>query len=259
MRWGALPGTAISFGTDRAGGFSDADLALIAHIVPALALAACRTALLDVTIDVLGAYVGHDAGRRVLGGEMRRGRGHSLTAVLLFADLRGFTGVAETGGEALIARLGEHLAAMAEPIEEQGGEILKFLGDGLLAAYHVVDPEHSGEACSAALRSARQALDRNALVNEARPGEPRLDLHVALHLGEVFYGNVGAGSRLDFTVIGPAVNEASRIEALCESLSRPLLMSAPVAAACGEPALSLGRHRLRGVTEPREIFCLPEP
>lgn len=251
----ALRGVALSVCTDAPAGFRDEDVVLLERLAPLLALAAYRIALLDVTVDVLGAYVGRDAGRRVLSGEMRRGQGHVMPAALMIADLRGFTSVAETRGEGLIARLGEHLAAMAEPVEESGGEVLKFLGDGLLAAFPVDATAGSGQACAAALEAARRALARNAAVNARGGAQSRLPLDVALHLGDVFYGNVGAGRRLDFTVIGPAVNEVARIEALCGALDRPLLMSAPFAAQCGGEAVSLGRHRLRGVAEEREIFA----
>ena len=237
----ALRGVALSVCTDQPGGFSGEHAGLLERLAPVLALAAYRVALLDATVDVLGAYVGRDAGARVLSGEMRRGQGAVLPAALMIADLRGFTSVAETASEGLIARLGEHLAAMAEPVEAAGGEVLKFLGDGLLAAFPVDEGAGAAKACAAALGAAREALRRNAAVDARHAGEPALPLGVALHLGDVFYGNVGAGRRLDFTVIGPAVNEASRIEALCGTLGYPLLMSAPFAAACGSAAASLGR------------------
>ena len=250
----ALVGIAVSFATDQAGGFSDDALATLADMVPTIALAAYRITVSEVMDALLGAYIGHDAGKRVLSGEIRRGEGHRVRAALMFADLRGFTAATETAGADVIARLGLHLSAMAEPVEAAGGEVLKFLGDGLLAAFPViVSPEL---ACAAALAAAREALRRNAEVNDAHSEATRLDLDVALHLGEVFYGNVGAASRLDFTVIGPAVNEASRIEAMCGILGRDLLMSEPFARQCGHPAVSLGSQALRGLAEPRELFGL---
>jgi adenylate cyclase len=250
----ALYGVALSVCTDAPGGLGAETACLLEDLAPLLGLAAYRIALLTVTTDVLGAYVGRDAGRRVLMGEMRRGQGHVLPAALMIADLRGFTSVAETEGEGLISRLGEHLAAMTEPVEAAGGEVLKFMGDGLLAAFPAGEGSSPDAACRAALRAARDALARNAAVDARHPGSA-LPLDVALHLGDVFYGNIGAGSRLDFTVIGPAVNEVARIETLCGALDRPLLMSAPLAACCGEEVVSLGRHLLRGVAEPREIFA----
>jgi adenylate cyclase len=250
----ALQGVALTVCTDLADGFTLRELGFLNELVPALALAVYRIALFDMTTSVLDAYVGHHAGLRILNGEIRRGHGGRVSAAILIADLRGFTAASEAGsGEALISRLGEHLAAIAEPIEEAGGEILKFLGDGLLAAFAIED--EPGPACAAALRAARAALSRNEAVNARLTGRTHLPLDIALHRGDVFYGNVGGGSRLDFTVIGPAVNEASRIETLCGQLDEPLLMSAAFAGCCAHPVRSLGLHRLRGVAEPREIFA----
>lgn len=251
---GALVGTAISAATDRPGGFTDGEVEVLADIVPVLALAAYRILLTSVTAGVLGAYIGHDASRHVLNGQIRAGEGHRVTAALMLADLRGFTSATEREGPSIIERLGLHLAAVAEPVEGEGGEVLKFLGDGLLAAFPVMGS--TDEACGSALVAARQALLRNAAVNARYPGTPPLDLDVALHLGEVFYGNIGAGSRLEFTVIGPAVNEAARLEGLCGTLDRSLLMSAPFARHCGAKAESLGHFDLRGVSAEWEVFGL---
>lgn len=250
-----LKGVALSFTTDAAAGFSDFDLERLSRFAPLIGISACRFALSSLVTDVLDAYLGHDAGRRVLRGEIRRGEGHQVRAALLFADLRSFTVAAEASGPAIVPRLGRHLAAMAEPISETGGEILKFMGDGLLAAWGVEQDGIEG-ACAKALGAACEALRRNELIAQGQAGEQPLGLDVALHLGEVFYGNIGAAGRLDFTVIGPAVNEASRIEGLCGQLGHPLLMSSPFAAACGRPTVSLGRHRLRNVADPREIHTL---
>lgn len=252
----ALQGVALTVSTDRLDGFGSEDITFLSELVPALALAAYRIALFDMTVGILDAYVGHNAGLRILNGEIRRGLGERLPAAIVIADLRGFTAASEAGGEELIARLGQHLAAIAEPIEAAGGEVLKFLGDGLLAGFPISEEFGPGPACAAALAAARQALSRNEAVNAQHGGNWPLPLDVALHRGDVFYGNVGGGSRLDFTIIGPAVNEASRIEALCGQLEEPLLMSAAFAECCGCPARSLGLHRLRGVAEPREIFAL---
>lgn len=254
----ALRGAAFAFVSDAPGGFTDEEAARIARLVRLLGLTIFRVATSALLKDMLGRYVGRDAGDRVLRGEIRRGEGHQLSAALLFADLRGFTSVAETSGTGLVPRLGRHLAAMVEPVEAYGGEVLKFLGDGLLAAFALDAVRDPAEACSAALDAALDALARNALVNAGSPEERPLHLDVALHLGDVFYGNIGAGGRLDFTVIGPAVNEASRIESLCDVLGEPLLMSEPFARRCGRPVVSLGPHQLRGVSRPREVFTLPD-
>ena len=223
--------------------------------VPTLALGAYRIALSSAAKAVLDAYVGHDASARILSGEIVRGEGHQVEAALLFADLSGFTALADASGADLVGRLGEHLSAIVEPIEASGGEILKFMGDGVLAGFGIKDAATPGPACAALLAGAREALARNALVNARHGDNTPLGLDVALHRGTVFYGNIGGGSRLDFTVIGPAVNEASRIERLCGEVSQPILMSDAFARCCGTPVTSLGFHALRGVSEKREIFA----
>ncbi len=252
----AIRGMAAAFSADRPGGLDAAEIARIDAVLPLVAVAAYRIVLFDLAVDMLDTYVGLAAGRRVLNGEIRRGIGTTLTAALLIADLRGFTALADTAGTGLIARLDAHLGAMAAPVLERGGEVLKFLGDGVLAAFPIGDGATRESACALAGDAAREALRRNAAVNAARAGEPALALDVAVHCGDVFHGNIGASTRLDFTVIGPAVNEVSRMEALCAGLGTNLLLSAGVAEACGRPVRSLGRHALRGLAETRELFTL---
>ncbi|HLM38987.1 MAG TPA: adenylate/guanylate cyclase domain-containing protein [Microvirga sp.] len=251
-----LRGIAAAFSSGRDGGLRPEEVERIDAVLPLLGLAAYRMTLLDLTVGILDTYVGLSAGRRVLSGEIRRGFGTTLTAALLFADLRGFTALADTAGTRLIARLDRHLEAMAEPVAEQGGEVLKFLGDGLLAAFPISESQPQNEACAAAVRAGQAALGRNESVNRFYAGETPLGLDIALHCGDVYYGNIGAANRLDFTVIGPAVNEASRMEALCTVLDCPLVMSSSIAAASPEPVRSLGRHRLRGFAAERELFTL---
>jgi adenylate cyclase len=252
----AIPGVALSASTTQPDGFSRAQLDLLNGLTPLLALAAYRIGLFAMTVGLLDAYLGHDAGLRILNGQIRRGHGERLGAAILIADLRGFTAATESSGAELIGRLGEHLEAIAEPIRAAGGEVLKFLGDGLLAGFSTAGTDAPDKACAAALTAAIEGIARNEAVNARHPDTTALPLDIALHRGEVFYGNVGGGGRLDFTVIGPAVNEASRIEALCGVLDRPILMSSVFAACCGHPVVSLGLHRLRGVKQAREIFAL---
>ncbi|RDI58660.1 adenylate/guanylate cyclase domain-containing protein [Microvirga subterranea] len=250
-----LRGIAAAFSADREGGFVSKEVERIDLLLPLLALAAYRMTLLDLTVAMLDTYVGLSAGRRVLSGEIRRGTGAPLTAALFFADLRGFTAMVDKADASIIARLDEHLEAMADPVAEEGGEVLKFMGDGVLAAFPISKERPQEAACAAALRAACAALRRNEAVNERHGGEA-LSLDVALHYGKVYYGNIGAAGRLDFTVIGPVVNEASRMEALCQELGYPLVMSGPVASACSVPVRSLGLHRLRGIARKRELFTL---
>ena len=251
-----LRGIGISFSSSRPDGFLPDEIARIDAVLPLLGLAAYRMTLFDLTLTMLDTYVGLSAGRRVLSGDIRRGSGTTITAALLFADLRGFTTMADTAGMDLIARLDQHLEAMADPVAEQGGEVLKFLGDGLLAAFPITPERTREEACAAAIRAAQAALGRNAAVNRLHAPEAALPLDIALHCGDVFYGNIGAAGRLDFTVIGPAVNEASRMEALCQPLDCSIVMSESVASLSPVPVVPLGRHRLRGLAAERELFTL---
>jgi adenylate cyclase len=251
-----LRGVAAAFSSDRAGGFRPEEVARIDAVLPLLALAAYRMTLLDLTVAMLDTYVGLSAGRRVLSGEIRRGSGTTLTAALMFADLRGFTALADKADASFITRLDEHLEAMADPVVEQGGEVLKFMGDGVLAAFPITGDRPQEAVCAAAVRAAQAALERNAAVNGRHAGETPLSLDIALHYGEVFYGNIGAAGRLDFTVIGPAVNEASRMEALCRECDSAVVMSEKLAAASPLPVRSLGRYRLRGIAAEWEMFTL---
>jgi len=258
----AIPGVALAFATDWPGGFGEDELAALAGIVPALGLASFRFALARTLSETLEVYLGPRTAQRVLGGEVRRGLGRAMAAAILWADLRGFTAVARSHeGPRVVAWLDEHLEAIGAPVAAHGGEVLKFLGDGLLAVFPVEEPE-AGESdvCRRALAAAEEALAATAEINAARraSGEPELWLDVVLHHGEVVYGNVGAARRLDFTVIGRAVNEASRMEALCGEFGQHLLLSAPFAARCGRATVGLGSFHLRGIPEQVEIFAIGE-
>lgn len=254
----ALDGVAFSMATDRPGGFTDADIAMVMRFLPALALATYRIGLLHVATEMFGAYLGPNTGRHVLQGRVRRGDSQTLSVALLLADLRGFSALADRAeGGAVVTWLNEHLEAIGDPVAECGGEVLKFLGDGLLAVFPVGDAD-AETACRNALAAATEALARNAALNARRAasGDPALDLVLVLHFGDVVYGNIGTARRLDFTVIGQAVNEASRMEALGKSLGEPLLLSETFARSCGRGCVSLGRHSLRGIPGEREIFVL---
>ena len=255
-----------SWTTDRAGGFADAELAYLVRLLPLLALAIKASTAPRVARNLLALYLGQDAGDRVLAGTIQRGSMQSIRAVLYYADLAGFTRFAETNtGLALVATLNHYLEAIAVPVTRRRGQVLKFLGDGLLATFALAD--FSGEtesAIGAALDAAEEALARVAALRAEREagGEPVLDVDIALHLGDVLYGNIGTEDRLDFTVIGPAVNEASRIETLCQALARRVLVSAVLADAAGAARQRLepvGHVGLRGVREPQLLFGLARP
>lgn len=247
--------------TDRSGGFGEAHLATLRALLPVFALAAKATTLRTVYQGLLAAYLGHDPASRILAGTVQRGEVQSVDAIVFFTDLRGFTTLADvTPGQEVISLLDECFECMVAPVVQQGGEVLKFMGDGLLAAF-AARPETRPEACRHALDAAVEALGLIDALNGRRraQGRPATSLDISLHLGTVQYGNVGTASRLDFTVIGPAVNEAARIEKLCEPLGQSLLVSrqfAEAATSCRSRLVSLGRHRLRGVREETELFGL---
>ncbi len=256
-----LLGVVLSWATDRPRGWSAAELGIIEELSGTLALAVRGSGALATTQAVLATYLGHDAAARVVAGHVRRGSVGRLAAFILCADLRGFTDFAEvTAPEEVTRRLNGYFDCMGEAVGAAGGEILKFLGDGILAAFLPPEGDDRPAVAAAALAAAQDLVARVDRLNEAEAaaGHPALALDIALHEGEVTYGNVGTAERLDFTAIGPVVNEATRLEALCKELGRNLLISDSFVRAA--PALrprlrSLGRHRLRGVREPREVFA----
>jgi len=253
-------GIGYSFATDRPAGFSNDDVVLLRAVLPAVSLAMMVHAGHTIASGLLGAYLGGDAGGRVHSGAVDRGSVESVRAVLWYADIRGFTAIADTTpGLIVIELLNAIFETLTASLRPRGGQVLKFLGDGMLATFPFVDATRD-ETCSQALDAAAEAMDGLDRLNSARleAGKPIAAVDLALHLGEVLYGNVGAVDRLDFTVIGPAVNEVARIEALCEPLRRKVLISAELAAVVGDRRRleSLGYHTLRGVRDPREIYGL---
>jgi adenylate cyclase len=253
-------GIGYSFTTDRPNGFREDDLTLLKAVLPVVSLAMMTHAGHTIASGLLAAYLGADAGRRVHAGAVERGSVESIRAVLWYADIRAFTALADTTpGPIVIELLDEVFETLTASLRPRGGQVLKFLGDGMLAIFPFEDATRD-QICRRALDAAAEAMravDRlNAVRREA--GKPAAAVDLALHLGEVLYGNVGAVDRLDFTVIGPAVNEVARIEALCEPLCRKVLVSAELAAAVGDSRrlVPLGHHELRGVRELREIFGL---
>lgn len=252
-------GMVSSFTTVQPGGFSDDHIIRLRRLVPLLALAMKASVLTRLSRDVAAAYLGGDAARRVLSGAIRRGMAQKIDAAILYADLRGFTSLADRLAiEPLIATLNAYFDCLGPAIDRHGGQVLKFLGDGLLASFQLQAGQDAAPVCRAVLAAADEAHAAVAALNAAREqaGQPVLALDIALHRGEVMYGNVGTGARLDFTLIGPAVNEAARLENLCATLDRSLVVSASFAKAAGEGLglVSLGFHPLRGLPEPQEVF-----
>jgi adenylate cyclase len=243
--------------TDAPGGFCDADLLGLQYLMPFLALAVKSAALGRIAENLVETYLGRDAGRRVLEGGITRGVAERIDAVLWFSDLRGFTRITDTAPEHVIPMLDDYFDAIVSAIHERGGDVLKLIGDGVLAIFTAEDRR---QACLAALAAAKLAQQRVAVLNERRfaEGVPTTDAYLGLHVGDVFYGNVGSKARLDFTVIGPAVNEVSRIAAMCRSAEQPVLLSSAFVSALEDKKrfVSVGRYALRGVGRPQELFTI---
>ena len=251
----------VTWATDRPGGFRDADIATLEDINPALAAIVETRQVRRISANLLDTYFGPQAGRRILAGQIRQGEGERLRAVVMMTDLRDFTGLSDRlSGDEVITLLDDYFDALATPIQERTGEVLKFMGDGMLAIFPAADDDDFSTSSVRALEAATEGLERLDAVNKARRAAGRGELRtgIGLHLGEVIFGNVGAPGRLDFTVIGPAVNLASRIEDLTKQLSRPMLFSSAFARICPRPLVSLGFHPVRGLNDPEEVFGLPE-
>jgi adenylate cyclase len=209
---------------------------------------------------LLEAYLGRRSAAQVLAGRSRRETGETIPAVLLVGDLRGFTELSETTApEAVVAALDAWFDRVAGAVHAFGGEVLKFIGDGVLAIFPVGD-RPAAVACDAALSAVAAARAGMAHLNEARRRQSvaPLGFGLALHLGDMLWGNVGTADRLDFTAIGPAVNLVSRLEGLCRPLGRSVLVSGAVAAETTTALVPLGEHRLRGIAAPCPVFTLPE-
>ncbi len=250
-----------SWATDASQGFSDEQIAEIRRFMPFLALAVKSASLAHVAGTLVETYLGRDPGRRVLQGRIRRGVPERIEAVLWFSDLRGYTRLSDTATpEEIIPLLNHYADAVISAIHDEGGDVLKLIGDGTLAIF---TSEDRGRACEAALAAAARARQGVAEANLDRValGLPVTEIYLGLHIGDVFYGNIGSKDRLDFTVIGPAVNEVSRIAAMCRSVEQPLLVSSAFAAAMGDARsrlISVGRYALRGVQRPQELFTIIE-
>jgi adenylate cyclase len=244
-----------SWGTTAAEGFNDEQIAKLKYVVPHLALAIKSVSLARMTRTLMETYLGRDAGERVLSGRIVRGIAERIDAVVWFSDLRGFIRITDATPEQAIPLLNDYSDVIVSAIHEHRGDVLKLIGDGTLAIFTAKDRTH---ACGAALSAAIAAREGVAELNRRRAtdGKPITDMYLGLHVGEVFYGNVGSRERLDFTVIGPAVNEASRIAAMCRSVDQPVLMSSAFAEVDGvrRRLISVGRYALRGVAHPQELY-----
>jgi adenylate cyclase len=254
---GDMDGVYSSWATRAPDGFTDAQLTALESVVPYLALAIKSISLGRMTDTLMQTYLGRDAGRRVLSGKIVRGMAERIDAVVWFSDLRGFTRITDTTPEQVIPLLNDYFDAIVSAIKKHGGDVLKLIGDGTLAIFTAADRAAACDmALSAAIAARRGVAELKKL--RAQAGKPVSDMYLGLHVGEVFFGNVGSRERLDFTVVGPAVNEASRIAAMCRSLDQPILMSSAFAEVgdLRQRLVSVGRYALRGVSHAQELFTL---
>jgi adenylate cyclase len=248
----------ITIATKVAGGFAEAEIDCLIRL---FALHVQRHSELKISENALGAYLGYGAAAKVLEGAIKRGAGDSIRAVIWVSDLRNFTKMSDALAPAdTLLLLNAYFETMVSAVAVHGGEILKFIGDGMLAVF----PETVGvaEASRAAVSAAREAIarlevsDRTIRVASDAEGCHLLRAGIVLHEGEVFFGNIGAPDRLDFTVIGAAVNEACRVEALTKTIGRDLLMTAAVARHLPHDVEYLGEHQLRGVSARMSVYGL---
>src|ERR1700674_3713250 len=246
--------------TRRAEGFGEQGVAALRDLVPVLGLAIKSAAQVDIARTLGRVYLGRDASEQVLGGRIARGVTERINAVLWFSDLRGSTAISEslTPGE-IIPFLNDYAQAAIDAIHDEGGDVLKLIGDGVLAMFTGADMSAASRAALRAEHRFRHNMtDLNARRSAA--GRPTTSAYVGLHVGEVFYGNIGSEDRLDFTVVGPAVNEVSRIASMCRSVDRELLASSAFRIgldATGQRYLvSTCRFALRGIGRAQELYTL---
>ncbi|MDH6262110.1 adenylate cyclase [Bradyrhizobium sp. BR13661] len=246
----------VTFATDRPGGFEDSHIAALKKLLPVLALVSEIRIKNRLARTLLETYVGSHASELILAGATRRGTGTTVRAAIMICDLRDFTKISDNWPrDDVIDLLNDYFDAMSDPIARHGGEILKFIGDGLLAIFPLSQPN----ACANLLRAVTEARQAMAALNQRNNGTGRAPLNygIGVHVGDVMYGNIGSSSRLDFTVIGPAVNMASRMEALTKQIGKPVLLSRDFAELVDKEfeLERVGKHAVRGFSEPIELFA----
>ena len=252
---------AMTFATRRAAGFEESDVAALMTLMPYISPLLEIQTLRRMTKTLLDTYVGPTTGRRVLEGQIKRGQGEDIRAILWFSDLRGFTELSDAlSNDDLIALLNDYFGALANAVEAERGEVLKFIGDAMLAIFPIATASSGRRAAQRALAAARSARQRISEINAQRrsDGKAIIAWGLALHVGEVHYGNIGGETRLDFTVIGPAVNLAARLQGLSARLGESCVVSDDFAALLkGAGNLrDLGAHELKGVAQKRQVFGL---
>ncbi|POF31492.1 adenylate/guanylate cyclase domain-containing protein [Roseibium marinum] len=247
----------VSFATKAPGGFSASHLSVFDSLIRPLALVCELKTLRRTAETVLDTYVGRRAGLKVLDGTTRRGDGEWIKAVVSFADIRGFTRLSNTlPADKIIVFLNKYFGAMTAAVEAHGGEVLKFIGDEVMAIFPFETEEEAREAALQALLAARETLERIDDINSSNTcaATPDMSVGIALHAGDVFYGNVGSETRLDFTVVGPAVNLAARIAELAKDLERQVLVSDALAEIMGCRSGLFGRYQVKGFDDPVAVY-----
>jgi adenylate cyclase len=255
-------GIAGSWTTDRPSGFREEDIRDLLRIQQRLCVASKMRIREQIALNVVTAYLGPNAGRRVLAGQIQRGDGETIHAVIWYSDLRGSTHMADIlPRDDYIRTLNDYFECAGGAVLAHDGEILAFIGDAVLAIFPVDEnPEATTRACERALAACREAQSRLAAVNLRRreAGEDKLTFGLALHLGDVLFGNIGLPERVSFSVIGSTVNEVARLEALTKELGRQVLATGAFAGHTSIMWDNLGRHQLRGVGAPLEVLSPAE-
>lgn len=249
----------VSLATRRPGGFSEHDISEVQRLLHPFGMAMEIHVGRALSRTLLETYLGRISGSRVLDGQIKRGDGQSIDAVIWFSDLRESTPLsAALGEQRFLELLNDYFAATAGVVLDHGGEVLRFIGDASLAVFPT-GGEPARLACERAVEAARAARASVRAANAARVGAglPGFSCGIGLHLGRVYYGNIGTPRRLEFSVIGVAANKAARVEALCKETGQDVVLSSALAQALGAPCPSLGKFALRGVAEAEEVFALP--
>ena len=248
-----------SWATRQPGGFTDAEIEAIERVIPPLARIGEIRAWYRVASNLLTTYIGKNAGERVLAGHIRRGDTEAIHAAIWLSDMRGFTALADTlPPQQLVDLLNRYFDCQVPAIHEHGGEVLKYMGDGLLAIFPINAERDFSTICAAALAGGKTARDNITALNTAEDG-PALRFGLALHVGDVLFGNIGSGNRLDFTCIGPAVNLAARLEKLAARLGRTILASEDFVDHCGDDGLEpLGRFAVAGFAAEQVVYGLDD-
>lgn len=250
----------VTWTTQAAAGFTEGQILALESVVAPFARIAEMWAVRRMATNLLDTYVGHHTGERILAGRIRRGDSELIHAVIWLSDMRGFTALADRlPPEVLVDLLNRYFDCQVPVIAAHGGEVLKFMGDGLLAIFPVArDDGAVVEVCRNVLRAADQARANVAAMATPQSDDGRRRFAIALHVGEVLYGNIGGADRLDFTCIGPAVNLSARIEKLAATLGRTTLASAQFARHCGAALVPVGEFALRGFETPQTVFGLAD-